>query len=271
MLQQCIDEINKQGEKYSRFSNRWNVMQQLIDIVSVQPDSAEIVLQDLQVSEMNLNALTNKITGRRLADPFEVMKAICDFYKKSRPVEVAVQEPSQEQIEKAVAAKTKELEKSYKDKLKIVKEKERQKAEAEKQKAIEEARTAAKARADAKYKEQIEQARIAAKVEADAKYKEQIEQARTAAKAEADAKYKEQIEQAEQDKAAALSKAKEIASKLDKNADRDLVTASLYFSEAQTQFDKFLAAANKITDEKGAKIKKVAADFLKKYIERLTE
>lgn len=141
------------------------------------------------------------------------------------------QEPSQEQVEKAVAAKTKELEKSYKDKLKKAKEKERQKAEAEKKKAIEEARTAAKA--------------------------------------EADAKYKEQITQAKQDKEAVLSKAKEIASKLDKNADRELVTASLYFSEAQTQFEKFLTAANKITDEKGAKIKKVAADFLKQYIDKL--
>lgn len=160
---------------------------------------------------------------RRLEDENEALK--------NRPVEVAVQEPSQEQIEKAVTAKTKELEKSYKDKLKKAKEKERQKAEAEKQKAIEEARTAAKA--------------------------------------EADAKYKEQITQAKQDKEAALSKAKEIASKLDKNADRELVTASLYFSEAQTQFDKFLTAANKITDEKGAKIKKVAADFLKQYIDRL--
>ena len=160
---------------------------------------------------------------RRLEDENEALK--------SRPVEVAVQEPSQEQIEKAVTAKTKELEKSYKDKLKKAKEKERQKAEAEKQKAIEEARTAAKA--------------------------------------EADAKYKEQITQAKQDKEAALSKAKEIASKLDKNADRELVTASLYFSEAQTQFDKFLTAANKITDEKGAKIKKVAADFLKQYIDKL--
>lgn len=160
---------------------------------------------------------------RRLEDENEALK--------SRPVEVAVQEPSQEQVEKAVAAKTKELEKSYKDKLKKAKEKERQKAEAEKQKAIEEARTAAKA--------------------------------------EADAKYKEQITQAKQDKEAALSKAKEIASKLDKNADRELVTASLYFSEAQTQFDKFLTAANKITDEKGAKIKKVAADFLKQYIDKL--
>ena len=160
---------------------------------------------------------------RRLEDENEALK--------SRPVEVAVQEPSQEQVEKAVAAKTKELEKSYKDKLKKAKEKERQKAEAEKKKAIEEARTAAKA--------------------------------------EADAKYKEQITQAKQDKEAALSKAKEIASKLDKNADRELVTASLYFSEAQTQFEKFLTAANKITDEKGAKIKKVAADFLKQYIDKL--
>lgn len=160
---------------------------------------------------------------RRLEDENEALK--------NCPVEVAVQEPSQEQIEKAVAAKTKELENDYKSKLKKAKEKERQKAEAEKKKAIEEARTAAKA--------------------------------------EADAKYKEQIAQAEQDKEAALSKAKEIASKLDKNADRDLVTASLYFSEAQTQFDKFLTAANKITDEKGAKIKKVAADFLKQYIDRL--
>ena len=160
---------------------------------------------------------------RRLEDENEALK--------SRPVEVAVQEPSQEQVEKAVAAKTKEREKAYKDKLKKAKEKERQKAEAEKKKAIEEARTAAKA--------------------------------------EADAKYKEQITQAKQDKEAALSKAKEIASKLDKNADRELVTASLYFSEAQTQFDKFLTAANKITDEKGAKIKKVAADFLKQYIDKL--
>lgn len=178
-----------------------------------------------QISMFNENKEQIVQELRRLEDENEALK--------NRPVEVAVQEPSQEQIEKAVTAKTKELEKSYKDKLKKAKEKERQKAEAEKKKAIEEARTAAKA--------------------------------------EADAKYKEQIAQAKQDKEAALSKAKEIASKLDKNADRELVTASLYFSEAQTHFERFLTAANKITDEKGAKIKKVAADFLKKYVERLTE
>ena len=180
-----------------------------------------------QISMFNESKEQQEQELQRLMDENEALK--------NRPVEVAVQEPSQEQIEKAVADKTKELEKSYKDKLKKAKEKERQKAEAEKKKAIEEARTAAQA--------------------------------------EADAKYKEQITQAKQDKEAALSKAKEIASKLDKNADRDLVTASLYFSEAQTQFEKFLTAANKITEtdqEKGQKLKKVAADFLKQYIERLS-
>lgn len=184
---------------------------------------AENKMYSEQISIFNESKERQEQELRRLEDENEALK--------NRPVEVAVQEPSQEQIEKAVADKTKELEKTYKDKLKKAKEKERQKAEAEKQKAIEEARTAAKA--------------------------------------EADAKYKEQIAQAKQDKEAALSKAKEIASKLDKNADRELVTASLYFSEAQTQFEKFLTAANKITDEKGAKIKKVAADFLKQYIDKL--
>lgn len=217
-------------------------LQLLIEVCAV--DRADFVeqndLEGMSVSEIKKLIAENKTYSEQISMFNENKEQIVQELRrledenealKNRPVEVAVQEPSQEQIEKAVTAKTKELEKTYKDKLKKAKEKERQKAEAEKQKAIEEARTAAKA--------------------------------------EADAKYKEQIIQAKQDKEAALSKAKEIASKLDKNADRELVTASLYFSEAQTQFEKFLTAANKITDEKGTKIKKVAADFLKQYIDKL--
>ena len=154
---------------------------------------------------------------------------------RDRPVEVAVQEPSQEQIDVAVAEKTKEIEKAYKVKLKKAKEKEQQKAEKDKQQAI--------------------------------------EKARKAAKTEAEAEYRAKLEKAEQDKAAALKKAEEIASKLDKNADKDLVTASLYFGEAQSQLDKFETAANKISSsdpQKGARLKKVAVDFISKYIERLS-
>ena len=154
---------------------------------------------------------------------------------RERPVEVAVQQPSQADIETAVTERTKQLEKDYKEKLKKAKEQVQKKADADKEKAINEARTAAKT--------------------------------------EIDAQYKEQLKKAEQDKAAAVKKAEEIATKLDKNADADLVKASLFFSEAQTQFDKFYTAAEKImvdNYEKGKKLKKLACDFLSKYIDKLS-
>ena len=88
MLEKLLEEINSQGADYKKFSNRWNVMQQLIDIVTVQPESAEIVLQDIKLKDMNLLALVNKITGKRLADPEAVMKKICDFYKIPCPAEL---------------------------------------------------------------------------------------------------------------------------------------------------------------------------------------
>lgn len=153
-----------------------------------------------------------------------------------RSAEVIIQQPSQEQIDAAVSEKTKELEKYYKDKLKKAKAKEQEKAEKEKQKAIEETRTAAKKEADAKYKEQIEKANKA--------------------------------------KAEAESRAEKFAAKLDKNADADLVKASLYFGEAQKQLESFYTAAEKITGsdpDKGSRLKKVAVDFLKKYIEKLSD
>ena len=81
MIKNCVEEINKQGSKYTKHSNQWNVMQQLIDIVSDNPDISEIVYQDLLVEEMKLEKLVGKITGKRLSDPEKVMKAICDFYK----------------------------------------------------------------------------------------------------------------------------------------------------------------------------------------------
>lgn len=88
MLQKTIEEINRQGEGYAKHSNQWNIMQQLIDIVSAQPETAEIVLTDLQVKEMALGVLVNTITGKRLADPCKVMEHICEFYKIPCPSEL---------------------------------------------------------------------------------------------------------------------------------------------------------------------------------------
>lgn len=80
MLEKVIEEINKQGESFEKHTNQWNVMQQLIDILSFQPDCAEVVLQDLNIKEMGLSALVKKITAKRLADPVKVMEEICKFY-----------------------------------------------------------------------------------------------------------------------------------------------------------------------------------------------
>ena len=220
-------------------------LQLLTDVTA--PDRADFVedndLEGMSVSEIKKLIAEHKGYAEQISI-FEADKATKDEEIKrleeenetlrSRPVEVAVQQPSQEEIDAAVAEKKKDLEKSYKEKLKKAKEKEQKKAEAEKQKAVEEARTAAKA--------------------------------------DAEAAYKAELEKVKQEEAAAQKRAEEIAAKLDKNADADLVKASLFFGEAQKQLDSFLAATEKITSadpDKAARLKKVAADFLTKYIERL--
>lgn len=38
MIKSCVEEINKQGKGYKKHTNQWNVMQQLIDIVTDNPD-----------------------------------------------------------------------------------------------------------------------------------------------------------------------------------------------------------------------------------------
>lgn len=88
MLKTTVEKINEQGKEYKKYTNEWNVMQQLIDIISLYPESAEIVYQDLQTEEMALPALVNKVIKARIADPCEVMKEICEFYKIPCPEEL---------------------------------------------------------------------------------------------------------------------------------------------------------------------------------------
>lgn len=81
----------------------------------------------------------------------------------------------------------------------------------------------------------------------------------------------EKIKSAEQEKADALKKAEQMAARLDKNADADLVKASLYFTEAQKQLESFSASLNKIKEsdpDKADKLKQVVVNYLKEFIER---
>lgn len=88
ILENAVECIKTQGKNYKKYSNEWNVMQQLIDIITAQPESAEIVLQDLNVEEMQVPALVKKITSKQIANPVEVINAICDFYSIPKPSEL---------------------------------------------------------------------------------------------------------------------------------------------------------------------------------------
>ena len=165
---------------------------------------------------------------------------------RSRPVEVAVQEPSQADIDKAVAIRTVALKAEF--------ENEKKQLEAQSKAKIKEAEERATAKAEKERQKVIDEEK--AKIQAD------IEN-----------KYKEKIATAEAEKAEALKKAEETAKKLDKNADADLVTASLYFTEAQKQLESFVRATQKIalTDEnKATRLKTLAADNLKEFIKTIT-
>jgi hypothetical protein len=164
---------------------------------------------------------------------------------RNRPVEVVVQEPSQTDIDKAVAVRTEALKAEF--------ENEKKKLEAQSKDKIKEAQKKATAKAEKERQKIIDEE--TAKIQAD------IEN-----------KYKEKIASAEAEKAEALKKAEEIARTLDKNANKDIVTASLHFTEAQKQLESFVRATKKIalSDEGNAtRLKILAANNLKAFIKQL--
>lgn len=79
-LNEVIGEINLQGKNYTKFSNNWNVMQQLIDILAYMPESARL-FAEFKIKEMQLTALVQKDYRQEACRPMKVMEEICDFYK----------------------------------------------------------------------------------------------------------------------------------------------------------------------------------------------
>lgn len=165
---------------------------------------------------------------------------------RNRPVEVAVQKPSETDIENAVAERTKSLEAEF----------------AEKEKQFE-----------AELKAKIKETKEKATAKAEKERQKIIDEEKAKIQADLENKYKEKIANAEAEKTEALKKAEETAKKLDKNADADLVTASLYFTEAQKQLESFVRATQKIAladENKATKLKTLAADNLKEFIKTIS-
>ncbi len=159
---------------------------------------------------------------------------------ESRPVEVAVQSPSEEEINRAAEKKTAEL--------------------AEKLKNLQEENAKIKSEQKAAVKKATEKAVKKAEKE----YSDRLNEEKDRLRADIDARYKEKIEAAEQERKEALKKAEEMAGRLDKNADAELVTATLYFGEIQRNTDKFTESVAKIAGsapDKGEKLRGIAKSY----------
>lgn len=164
---------------------------------------------------------------------------------RNRPIDVAVQDPSAEDIEKAAEKKITAIKAEFEEKKKQL---------------------------EVDSKEKIKKAKEKAVAKAEKDKQEAIDKAVETAKQEAKSEFQAQIESAEAEKDEALKRAKDMASKLDKNANADLVTASIYFGEAQKALDSFMQSTAKVEasdSNKGRKLKKLAADFLNKIVEKL--
>lgn len=121
-------------------------------------------------------------------------------------------------------------------------------------------------------KEKIKEVKKQAQADMLKRLQKEFDEKKASARLEVEQELEEKIKLAEAEKEQALQRAEELANRLDKNADADLVTASIYFGEVQKTLNSFLQSAAKVESndiEKGRKLKALAADFLKKAIDEL--
>lgn len=199
-IKELVEKSKQQGEQLALLGDELN-----------DSNNAQ---KSLQADKQNL-AEENKLLLKRIKE------------LESKPVEVAVQEPTQAQIEAAAKSKINSLKASF---------------EREKQNAVEEA------------------------------VKQATEKTKSSVKETLEKDYKAKLESIEKERQAALDKAKQLANRLDKNADAELVTATLYFNELQAQLDKFINSVEKICETnsaQGEKLKQIAQNFLSNTIANL--
>lgn len=191
-IKELVEKSKQQGEQLALLGDELN-----------DSNNAQ---KSLQADKQNL-AEENKLLHKRIKE------------LESKPVEVAVQEPTQAQIEAAAKSKINSLKASF---------------EKEKQNAVEEA------------------------------VKQATEKTQTSVKDELEKTYRAKLEAIDKEKTDAIKKAEQLANKLDKNADAELVTATLYFGEIQRNTDKFTESVAKIAGsdpDKGEKLRGIAKSY----------
>ena len=243
-----IQSYERLGSDFMQSNAQLGITKLLLLTEVCAVDRADFVeendLEGMSVAEVKKLVAQNNDRGEQIDLLEERLSSALDEIKelKDRPVDVAVEQPSEADIKKLVDKRTAEMQTEF----------------AEKEKALK-----------ADYKQKLSAAKQKAQEKADAEKQKAVAEARSSAINEAKEEFKSKLEKAEQEKAEAMKQAEQMAAKLDKNADADLVTASLYFTEAQKQLDNFFASVKKIevsNPERAEKLKAVARTQLNSYI-----
>ena len=243
-----IQSYERLGSDFMQSNAQLGITKLLLLTEVCAVDRADFVeendLEGMSVAEIKKLVAQNNDRGEQIDLLEEKLSSALDEIKelKDRPVDVAVEQPSEADIKKLVDKRTAEMQTEF----------------AEKEKALK-----------ADYKQKLSAAKQKAQEKADAEKQKAVAEARSSAINEAKEEFKSKLEKAEQEKAEAMKQAEQMAAKLDKNADADLVTASLYFTEAQKHLDNFFASVKKIeasNSERADKLRAVARTQLNSYI-----
>ena len=226
-----IQSYERLGSDFMQSNAQLGITKLLLLTEVCAVDRADFVeendLEGMSVAEIKKLVAQNNDRGEQIDLLEEKLSSALDEIKelKDRPVDVAVEQPSEADIKKLVDKRTAEMQTEF----------------AEKEKALK-----------ADYKQKLSAAKQKAQEKADAEKQKAVAEARSSAINEAKEEFKSKLEKAEQEKAEAMKQAEQMAAKLDKNADADLVTASLYFTEAQKHLDNFFASVKKIEKDNRA-------------------
>lgn len=243
-----IQSYERLGSDFMQSNAQLGITKLLLLTEVCAVDRADFVeendLEGMSVAEVKKLVAQNNDRGEQIDLLEEKLSSALDEIKelRERPVDVAVEQPSEADIKKLVDKRTAEMQTEF----------------AEKEKALK-----------ADYKQKLSAAKQKAQEKADAEKQKAVAEARSSAINEAKEEFKSKLEKAEQERAEAMKQAEQMAAKLDKNADADLVTASLYFTEAQKQLDNFFNSVKKIevsNPERADKLRAVAQTQLNSYI-----
>ena len=243
-----IQSYERLGSDFMQSNAQLGITKLLLLTEVCAVDRADFVeendLEGMSVAEVKKLVAQNNDRGEQIDLLEERLSSALDEIKelKDRPVDVAVEQPSEADIKKLVDKRTAEMQTEF----------------AEKEKALK-----------ADYKQKLSAVKQKAQEKADAEKQKAVAEARSSAINETKEEFKSKLEKAEQERAEAMKQAEQMAAKLDKNADADLVTASLYFTEAQKQLDNFFESVKKIeasNPERADKLRAVARTQLNSYI-----